>query len=401
MVISTTLTLINANLFFVDVVGLSDLDLSTKTQIKKIEVLNKCISECDAYKLTPKELMLILPTGDGMAIGFLQGPELPLQLAIDLQKRLAEYNKGKIPSENVLIRIGLHGGNVFVVNDIQGNKNIWGPGIILARRVMDFGDSGHIFLSTTMAENLRELSDTYKQIIRPVQNIMIKHGATMLLYSAVGDDFGNPKPPSKGVEQKAAAVKEEVLEDVSTALYPFIEVFLTVKDPKTMIVHHKRTYEIVNTSDKPIKYVYHGIASDVQKPTFADLKVRVYDENNMDLKIAKVKIDELYAKEFTTEFNRPVLKDEKGRYYMLEYEVEEPERYYENAFLVDCKKLVLKMEYPSDGSIKEPALYEINQETEEKAKSKIIPHVRDNGATNVIRWEKTDLIKGQTFRIEW
>ena len=32
------------------------------------------------------------------------------------------------------------------------------------------------------------------------------------------------------------------------------------------------------------------------------------------------------AKEFTTEFNKPVLKDEKGRYYILEYEVDEAGR---------------------------------------------------------------------------
>ena len=69
--------------------------------------------------------------------------------------------------------------------------------------------------------------------------------------------------------------------------------------------------------------------------------------------------------------------------------------------MIDCKKLVLKMRYPADGSIKEPVLYEINQETEEKKKSSIIPNIRQDGNDNVIRWEKSDLIKGQTFRIEW
>ena len=401
MVITTGLTLIDANFFFIDVVGLSDPTLSTKTQIKKIEALNKCISECEVYKSTPKEMILLLPTGDGMALGFMQSAEQPLQLAIDLQGKLAEYNKGKIPSEMVQARIGLHSGKVFIVNDIQGNKNIWGPGIIFCRRVMDFGDANHILMSDSMAEELRELSDEYKQMIRVVQQIKIKHGDEMVLYSAYGPGFGNPNVPKKAQEQKSPTAAADAGPDLTTTLYPFIEVYLTIKDPKTMLVKHKRTYEIRNTSDKPIKHVYHGIASDVQKPTLADLKVKVYDEKNLDLKIAQIKIDELYAKEFTTEFNEPVLKDEKGRYYILEYEVEEPERYYENAFLIDCKKLVLKMEYPADGSIKEPVLYEINQETEEKAKSKIIPHIRQAGETNVIRWEKVDLIKGQTYRIEW
>src|SRR5574340_1117141 len=198
MALNTTLNLIHANFFFVDIVGLSDPSMSTKTQIKKIEALNKSIAECDTYKTMPRDSLLVLPTGDGMALGFLQGPELPLLLAIQLQKKLAEYNKAKIPSEIVQVRIGLHSGNVFVVNDIQGNKNIWGPGLIIARRVMDFGDEHHILLSNALAESLLELSDEYLKFIKPVHDFTLKHGKTMLIYSAYGEGFGNSKHPSKG-----------------------------------------------------------------------------------------------------------------------------------------------------------------------------------------------------------
>ena len=96
---------INAHFFFVDIVGLSDPSMSTKTQIKKIEVLNRCILETEVYQTTKKESLLTLPTGDGMCLGFLQGPELPLHLAVQLQEKLAKYNNGKIPSENVRVRI--------------------------------------------------------------------------------------------------------------------------------------------------------------------------------------------------------------------------------------------------------------------------------------------------------
>ncbi|MBI3842319.1 MAG: hypothetical protein HY295_04135 [Thaumarchaeota archaeon] len=400
MGISTSLNLIHANFFFVDVVGLSDPTMSTKTQIKKIEVLNKSIAECEIYKETPKELILALPTGDGMALGFLQGPELPLKLAIQLQQKLAVYNKGKIPSEIVLIRVGLHAGNVFIVNDLQGNKNVWGPGIILARRVMDFGDNGHILLSTRMAEDLRELSDEYKQIIKPVHDFTIKHCQTMLIYSTYGKGFGNPKHPIKGAAQRSK-MGEEIIKRQKTTLYPFVEVDLTIKDPKKMLVHYKRVYEVKNISDEPIYDVLHGIATDVEKPSINDLNVSVYDENNRELKISSINVDEPYQKEFTTRFNQPILKGEDGRYYIIEYEVEEPERYFENAFLIDCKKLVLKMQYPLNDTIKEPVLYDINQETEEKKPSKIKPTIRKDGENNVVRWAKTDITKGQTYRIEW
>jgi hypothetical protein len=400
LVLKTNLSLIHANFFFVDIVGLSDPTMSTKTQIKKIETLNKSIANCEVFKSTPQELLLVLPTGDGMALGFLQGPELPLQLAIQLQKKITEYNRAKIPSEIVQVRIGLHSGNVFVVKDIQGNKNIWGPGLIITRRVMDFGDENHILLSNTLAESLHELSDEYQQIIKPVHDFTLKHGRTMLVYSAYGKNFGNSKHPSKGAAQRSK-MGEEVLKKSKTTLYPFVEVEMTIKDPKTSLVRYKRTYQVKNISDEPIYNVLHGIATDVEKHSINDLNVKVYDENNRDLKILSINVDEPFQKEFTTLFNQPIFKNEEGRYYILEYEVEEPERYFENAFLINCQKLVLKMEYPVDDSIREPVLYEINQETEEKKKSGIKPVMRKSGKTNVMRWAKEDITKGQTFRIEW
>ena len=398
--LNTNLNLIHGNFFFVDIVGLSDPTMSTKTQIKKIETLNKSIADCEVFKSTPQELLLVLPTGDGMALGFLQGPELPLRLAIELQKKITEYNRAKIPSEIVQVRIGLHSGNVFVVNDIQGNKNIWGPGLIIARRVMDFGDEGHILLSNSLAESLHELSDEYQQIIKPVHDFTLKHGKTMLVYSAYGDSFGNSKHPSKGAAQRSK-MGEEILRKSKTTLYPFVEVDISIADPKKSLVHYKRTYQVKNISDEPIYNVLHGIATDVEKHSINDLNVKVYDENNRDLKISSINVDEPFQKEFTTLFNQPIFKNEEGRYYIIEYDVEEPERYFENAFLINCQKLVLKMEYPLNDSIKEPMLYEINQETEEKKQSEIKPVIRESGKTNVIRWAKEDITKGQTFRIEW
>ena len=109
-----------------------------------------------------KEKKIVLPTGDGMAIGFFMNPESPLQLVIQLHSKLRTYNRGKSDGDMLRVRIGLGSGPVFIVNDINGNQNVWGPGIILARRVMDVGDNSHILLSSTMAESLITLKDEYK-----------------------------------------------------------------------------------------------------------------------------------------------------------------------------------------------------------------------------------------------
>jgi len=191
---------VNVNFFFIDIVGLSNPSLSVKKQIDKIEILNKLIGLCDAFAKA-KEKKIVLPTGDGMAIGFFMNPELPLQLALQLHSKLRTYNRGKSDGDILGVRIGLGSGPVFIVNDINGNQNVWGPGIILARRVMDIGDNLHILLSDSMAESLITLKDEYKRMLKPIGDYQIKHGQTLRLYSAYSQEFGNPELPAKMLSQ--------------------------------------------------------------------------------------------------------------------------------------------------------------------------------------------------------
>lgn len=200
---------VNMNFFFVDIVGLSNPAQSVKKQIEKIEILNKLIGSCEAYSRN-KETKMVLPTGDGMAIGFYSSVESPLLLSQQLHARLFEYNRNSFDDHNekpeaerdkLGIRIGLGSGPVFIVNDIKGNQNVWGPGIILSRRVMDIGDNLHILLSGNMAEMLISLRDEYRRVIHLIGDYQIKHGQTIQIYSAFSDSFGNREPPAKMLSQ--------------------------------------------------------------------------------------------------------------------------------------------------------------------------------------------------------
>jgi hypothetical protein len=237
---------VNMHFFFVDIVGLSNPTLSVRRQIEKIEVLNSLIQSCYAFART-REAKIVLPAGDGMAIGFYTSPESPLKLSMELHRKIIEYNNNNNRKNNNVgiarrdgnggdhvknnnnnnnnnnknnigppqpingsvidddedknkglgIRIGLSSGAVFIVNDIKGNQNVWGPGIILARRVMDIGDNMHILISENMADSLIALRDEYKAIIKAIGEYSIKHGQMIKLYSAFSDDFGNPSLPAK------------------------------------------------------------------------------------------------------------------------------------------------------------------------------------------------------------
>jgi hypothetical protein len=146
----------------------------------------------------------------------------------------------------------------------------------------------------------------------------------------------------------------------------------------------------------------HGIATDVEK-TFDDLNIRVYDENNKLLQISNLAIDKPYQKEFTTIFNRPIFKSEKGRYYVLEYDVEELDRYFENYFAVDCHTFIVTIDYPKDMTT--PVVYDVNLENDEVKRYIVQPVVEKGRANkrnrNLARWTKKDIIQGQSFKFEW
>jgi KaiC/GvpD/RAD55 family RecA-like ATPase len=188
---------VNLHFFFIDIVGLSDPSLSVKRQMEKIAVLNNLVRSCQAFKGVGKDKRIVLPTGDGMAIGYLLNAELPLQLSIQLHKLLKSHNESRKAEERLGVRIGISSGNVFVHNDINENQNVWGPGIILARRVMDFGDDLHILVEGNMAKGLMDLKDEYRIYLNELCDCTIKHGQIIKIFSAYSTDFGNREMPTK------------------------------------------------------------------------------------------------------------------------------------------------------------------------------------------------------------
>ena len=112
----------------------------------------------------------------------------------------------------------------------------------------------------------------------------------------------------------------------------------------------------------------HGIATDVAKK-FDELNIVAYDENGKNLQISSRSVDKPYQKEFTTIFNKPIFKGDKDRYYLLEYDVEEPEKYFENTFLEGCEKGEVAFDFPHSSSKITRLIYELKfSETGENKK---------------------------------
>ena len=108
MASNTPEDLIYAAFFFIDIVGLSNPVLSTETQRTKIKILNETIYDCKTFQDCSKDEIMILPTGDGMLIGFKNGLEQPLNLSIEFHKKIRDYNESATRLEKIETRIGCH-----------------------------------------------------------------------------------------------------------------------------------------------------------------------------------------------------------------------------------------------------------------------------------------------------
>jgi hypothetical protein len=342
--------------FFTDIVAGSNPTIPTKEQARKVVVLNELIARTETFQHRDPNSTVILPTGDGMAIGFSDSPEYPLRLSIQLHKILTEYNKSKRrQKDKVLLRIGIDIGPVYIIKDLNGQDNVWGPGIILTRRVMDLAGDQNIFCSSRYAEDVRVLSPEYKEIIHPIGDYSIKHGEQLNIFNIYGEGFGEKKTPrAKKITQKSETF-EDTLKAKTVFLFNSIDIKLDVTDPKTMLSHHVWKWNLINLSDSPRDEIFYYLDGDSPKD-FADMNVKIYDESGETADILNVSENKPTHKEFSVRLKKPLKPRQRKRFVTIEYDWEEPERTFFYKVPTDCKLFTYNFSIPKGIEIKNRVL---------------------------------------------
>jgi formylglycine-generating enzyme required for sulfatase activity/class 3 adenylate cyclase len=199
---------------FVDIVSYSQ--RSTRKQKEVIDVFNQCLHE--AFKkaaedhltfLSPRRLhlpedLVVLPLGDGAAIGFpFQGLErmLPLTFARRLFEAVALHeDTGPCPRflehgwcnvhSHFSLRCGASSGKVILFKDINGGYNIAGKPVNMAARVMNVANARQVFLTEEYFDELEQLATGLVNDCRHYGDIKIKHGLTISAYQYVPEFHG-------------------------------------------------------------------------------------------------------------------------------------------------------------------------------------------------------------------
>ncbi|MDE1766193.1 MAG: hypothetical protein KGI27_07975 [Thaumarchaeota archaeon] len=384
--------------FFTDIVGSSDPSISTKEQARKILILTDLIRKSETFRQSSPGSAVILTTGDGMVIGFADSPEKPLRLAIEIQKAISRYNQLRTTKEKLFIRVGIDTGPVYTIEDLNGSKTFWGPGIITARRVMDIGGTMQIFASSRIADDIRRLSPEYKAMMHPVGDYVVKHGEQLLIYNIYGNGFGNRNTPKKGKVQKSKAAEQD-LKNSNTFYFSGIDLGIEITDPKTMMVRHRWTWDIKNISPEPKNQIFYYLDGDAPRD-FADMNVVVTDDKKKELEIISLNVNKPYHKEFIVKLDRPLKPNQKGQKITLQYDWEEPERNFFYKVSSDCRKLQYHFVMPKGIEVKNRVL-KVDPETGYKTHASPAAKVRYLPGRTEITWQKSNLVAYEAYRFEW
>jgi class 3 adenylate cyclase len=157
------------SVLFLDLAGYSMLGVAEQIKLKQKfnEVLAGSLADLEARD------RVVIDTGDGAAIAFLDDPERALFAAIAIFD-----NVGELP-----VRMGINLGPVYLSKDINGQDNVIGDGINVAQRVMSFAEKGELLVSRSFYEVMLLLSGDYASMFQARAAQTDKHNRAHELYA--------------------------------------------------------------------------------------------------------------------------------------------------------------------------------------------------------------------------
>jgi TolB-like protein/class 3 adenylate cyclase/regulator of sirC expression with transglutaminase-like and TPR domain len=175
------------HVLFIDIVGYSKLLL--EEQKERLHALCEIVLATAQVIKAQNEQLVTLPTGDGMALVFRNSSEEPAQCALEIARALKEHPE-------IQLRMGIHSGPVSEVGDVTGRRNIAGPGINIAQRVMNCGDPGHILVSERVAGDLGQYRQ-WRASLHDLGECDVKHNLRLHLFNLHTEAGGNAAVPEK------------------------------------------------------------------------------------------------------------------------------------------------------------------------------------------------------------
>ncbi|MFC1923977.1 adenylate/guanylate cyclase domain-containing protein [Chloroflexota bacterium] len=201
---------------FLDVVGYSKRPVEAQSDIitKLNEIVRASIDEYVEHSKTSFDYtiegidpsfpsFICLPTGDGICVALLETVTLPFDSHLLIAKKILElivqYNQSETDElRKFSVRIGINQSEDNIIEDYNGNLNVTGAGINVARRIMDLADGDQVLMSYPVYTVLSAREKYFKNVFRKFPEVEVKHGLKLDVYQLIEQNAPglNVYPPS-------------------------------------------------------------------------------------------------------------------------------------------------------------------------------------------------------------
>lgn len=198
-----------ASTLFLDIVGYSKRSVDDQLSCKRH--FNMLISKAIAN--IAESDRVLLDTGDGAALCFLENPEEALNVAVRLLRVILVLKKIQPPYYQLYLGINL--GPIKIMQDVNAQRNVLGDGINVAQRIVSFAKPNQLLVSRSFYELVISLNQSRKVLFK-YQGIHIdKHEREHEVYEFLTAKLlaqqvirpkptASPHPPNTGVVNHAA-----------------------------------------------------------------------------------------------------------------------------------------------------------------------------------------------------
>ena len=155
---------------------------------------------------------LLKQAGDGYLIEFSSAVDA-VQCGIKVQKTISEFNSNKDEYENIILRIGIHLGDILI-----RDNDIFGDGVNIASRIESLAEPGGICISQTVYDQIKNKVEIQTVDLgeKELKNITDKISIYKVLLEAQDTSKENKEVNNETDDPEASIDKEETSEQKDT-----------------------------------------------------------------------------------------------------------------------------------------------------------------------------------------
>jgi class 3 adenylate cyclase len=164
------------SVLFIDIVDYSERTVPEQIAMKELFI----VLLAEAMKNVSASERIMVDTGDGAGVAFLDDPENALFAALSLRDAV---DAGKVAmGAPGFVRMGINLGPLKVVRDINGHTNMIGDGVNDAERVMSFAEPGQVMVSRSYYDVVSRFSRDYSALFSHQGKRQDKHAREHEVY---------------------------------------------------------------------------------------------------------------------------------------------------------------------------------------------------------------------------